>query len=201
MKTLYIYSEGGSYNNGYKDPNKPMFGSYGSIIVKNNEIIKEYTSYFKDITNNQGELYGFIKAIMQFIKSYKSGDVYHIIVVSDSQYLVNGVNLYLDGWKKKGWKTASGDEVKNKEMWKIIDYIINFSDNILFEFQWQRGHKGKKVTKEEDPNIYFNEYCDSLATGSINKALKDLEEHVCSEINFKDIINNYIKTFKLNGGI
>ena len=72
MKELFIYSDGGSYNNGYKDPDKPMYGSYGSIIVRDGEVIRKYADWFEDITNNQGELYGFIKAYLQFLKSYKS---------------------------------------------------------------------------------------------------------------------------------
>jgi len=197
MKELTIYSDGGSFNNGKKDPDKPVYGSYGSIIVRNGEIIKEYTDYFEDITNNQGELYGFIRAIMQFLKAYKSGEVYKITVVSDSQYLINGVTLYLDNWKKKNWHTASGDEVKNVNMWKIIDYIIHYSDNLLFEFKWQKGHKGKKVTKEENSDVYFNEYCDSLATGSIQKALDEAENIICPINEFNDKIDNYIKLLNL----
>ena len=196
MKELFIYSDGGSFNNGKKDPNKPMYGSYGSIIVKDNEVIKKYADWFENITNNQGELYGFIRAYVQFLKNYKSKDPYKITVVSDSQYLINGVNKYLNNWKKKNWKTASGDEVKNLDMWKIIDFLINFDPNITLEFVWQKGHKGKKVTKEENPNIFFNEMCDTLATEQIDIAVNKNTFH--QKDLFQKHIESYKKAFNIN---
>lgn len=196
MKYLKIYCDAGSYNNGYKDPEKPMIGSYGSIIVnENNEIIKEYSKSYSNITNNQGELYGFIKPYLEFLLSYNSNDKYTIEVISDSQYLVNGINKYLDGWKKKNWKNSQGDEVKNIKMWKIINFLINFQPNITLKFSWQKGHKGKKVTKEENPNIYFNEYCDSLAVKSINEAL---ENNLNDNNRFAILIDTLYNKFNLN---
>lgn len=198
MKELYIYSDGGSYNNGYKDPDKPMYGSYGSLIVRDGEVIKQFSDWFEDITNNQGELYGFIRAYAQFLKGYKSGEPYHITVVSDSQYLIDGVNKYLANWKKKNWHTASGGEVKNVNMWKIIDYLIsNSGKNISLEFVWQKGHKGKKVTKEEDPHVFFNEMCDTLATEQIDIAVNK-NTFICPEGLFEQKINGYMKAFNLN---
>lgn len=196
MKEVYIFSDGGSFNNGYKDPDKPMYGSYGSIIVKDNKIVYQFSDWYENITNNQGELYGFIKAYIEFLKHYKSKEPYKVIVVSDSQYLINGVNKYLENWKKKNWHTASGDDVKNLELWKIIDFLINFEPNITLEFVWQKGHKGKKVTLEENPLIYFNEVCDSLATDQINKAVKEGENYIPPDV-FKNLIDNLIKKFNL----
>lgn len=44
----------------------------------------------------------------------------NIAVYSDSEYLINGMSKWLAGWMKKGWKTASGDPVKNQELWKRL---------------------------------------------------------------------------------
>lgn len=197
MKELFIYSDGGSFNNGFKDPNKPMYGSYGSIIVKDNNIIREYSDWYENCTNNQGELYGFIRAYLQFLKKYKSKEPYKITVISDSQYLIDGVNKYLENWKKKNWHTASGGEVKNVNMWKIIDFLINSEENITLEFKWQKGHKGKAVSKEENPYIFFNEYCDSLATNKISEALEKGKNYLPPDA-FENQINTLIKKFNLN---
>jgi ribonuclease HI len=197
MKELTIYSDGGSFNNGYKDPDKPMYGSYGSIIVRDGEIIHEYSDWYENMTNNQGELYGFIKAYMQFLKGYKSNEPYTITVVSDSQYLINGVNKYLNNWKKKDWHTASGDDVKNKNMWKIIDFLINFNPNIKLIFKWQKGHKGKTVSKEENIDIYFNEHCDSIATEQISFAVENGGKYFPPDV-FENIIDSLVKLFNIN---
>lgn len=194
MKELTIYSDGGSFNNGFKDPDKPMYGSYGSIIVKDGTILHEYSGWYENITNNQGELYGFIKAYMQFLKNYKSKEPYNITVVSDSQYLINGITKYLDGWKKKGWKNSTGDEVKNIKMWKIIDYLIHSEPNVTLNFVWQKGHKGKKVTKEENPNIFFNEYCDDLATKEINTAVYN-NTFIYANDEFTNLIDSIMNVF------
>lgn len=198
MKKLKIYCDAGSYNNGMKDPNKPMFGSYGCIIVKDNEIVYEFKDWFENITNNQGELFGFIKGYTEFLKRYRSKEKYEIEVISDSQYLIHGVNQYLSGWKKKGWKNSSKETVKNKNMWVIIDKLINYEPNVKLIFTWQKGHKGKKVSKEEDPNIYFNEYCDSLATSEIEYCTSENNTYICPEGEFSAILGKIEKILKIN---
>lgn len=174
MEKLKLYTDGGSFNNGYKDPNKPMFGSFGCVVVKEDRILYKFSGFYEDITNNQGELFGFIKGYTEILKRYKSGKEYEIEVISDSQYLISGVNEWLKGWKKKNWKNSSGDEVKNKRMWLIIDALLKYEPNHKFIFTHQKGHKGKKVTQKENPNIFFNEMCDSLC----QEALKDIDKAV-----------------------
>lgn len=197
MKELKIYCDAGSFNNGYKDPNKPMFGSYGCLIVRpsDNKILYEFKDWFDDITNNQGELFGFIKAYTEFLKRYKSKEKYHIEVISDSQYLINGVNKYLNNWKKNRWRNSTGDVIKNKDMWLIIDKLLICESNISFTFTWQRGHRGKKVTLEEDPNIYFNEICDSLATEQINFCASDKNTLIHPFL--EDVLNDIAKSLKI----
>lgn len=199
MKKLRIYSDAGSFNNGHKDPDKPMFGSYGCLIVsEDNRIIYQFSDWYEEITNNQGELFGFIKAFYEFLKRYKSKEKYEIEVISDSQYLIHGVNQYLSGWKKKHWKNSSGEIVKNKKMWQIIDRMINlYPDLIKFKFTWQKGHVGKKTSLEEDPNVYFNEMCDSLATEKINYASGEENTMICPENEFDNLIDDIFKKLKI----
>ena len=198
MKYLKIYSDAGSFNNGHKDPNKPMFGSFGSLIVnEDNEIIYQFSDWYEEITNNQGELFGFIKPYYEFLRRYKSKEEYTIEVISDSQYLINGVNKYLSGWKKKGWKSTTG-EVKNKKMWQIIDRMLQlYKDRITLIFTWQKGHVGKKTTCEENPNVYFNEVCDSLATKQIEYASGKENTMICPEKEFDNLIDKIYKNLKV----
>ena len=58
MKKLRIYSDAGSFNNGHKDPDKPMFGSYGCLIVsEDNSIIYQFSDWYEEITNNSKDNY------------------------------------------------------------------------------------------------------------------------------------------------
>lgn len=196
MKKLRIYCDAGSYNNGHKDKDKPMYGSYGCVIVaEDNRIIYTFADWFDEITNNQGELFGFIKGYTEFLKRYKSKEKYQIEVISDSQYLINGINKYLPGWKKKRWRNSTGDEVKNKNMWLIIDKLLVCEPNIELTFTWQRGHKGKSVSLEENPNIYFNEMVDSLATEQIDFCTSDKNTYISA--NFNDVLNDIAKNLKI----
>ena len=191
-KKLKIFSDCASYNNGRKDPDKPMIGAYYSCILdENDEILLEFTDFYEDTTNNQMELFGFIRAGYEFLKRHKSNQPYIIEVWSDSQYLIKSTNEYLPNWKRNGWKSSSG-EVKNKDLWLIINALIDFKKPMIqFDFKWVKGHKGKSVKKEDDLFSYYNELCDSNA----NKTLKSFLEgmFICPENEFENIIER-IKT-------
>jgi len=199
MKELKIYCDAGSFNN-FKDSDKPTFGSYGTILVKNNKIIKEWSDWYEDVSNNQMEVYGAIKGILEFLKRYKSNEKYKIEIISDSQYLVHGMNAWLSNWKKKNWINSSGKPVKNVELWKIIDKLVNLKPTVEFIFTWQKGHCGKSITLEENPNIYFNEYVDSLATDKLKYASGKDNMCICPENEFQQIIvEDLLYRLKING--
>jgi ribonuclease HI len=80
-----------------------------------------------------------------------------ITVTTDSQYLVKGMTSWLAGWKRKGWKTATGSPVKNRELWEELDRL---SGQSKVTWNWIKGHAGHPE----------NELCDGLAT----KAIRDL---------------------------
>jgi ribonuclease HI len=67
----------------------------------------------------------------------------------DSQYVQKGITEWMPGWKRKGWKTAAGTPVKNRDLWETLDRLVS-GRRIVWE--WVRGHCG-------DPE---NERCDSL---------------------------------------
>ena len=65
----------------------------------------------------------------------------------DSQYVRNGIEKWLDGWKKKGWKTASGSAVKNVDLWQALDDLIQKHD---IEWEWVKGHAGIEGNEKAD---------------------------------------------------
>ena len=67
-------------------------------------------------------------------------------IFSDSQYSINCVTQWAIGWKKKGWKTANGDDVKNQDIIRVLldkmDERAKVGANTLF--QWVKGHATDK---------------------------------------------------------
>ena len=132
-----IYTDGSCLGN-------PGPGGYAAILRYGNTS-KEFYGGEPQTTNNQMELMGAIKALEQ-LKRPCQVDLY-----VDSQYVMNGfVKNWLVQWKKRGWKTAVKQSVKNKELWQSLDELC-----AMHHVSWYhiRGHTGQKE----------NERCDELA--------------------------------------
>lgn len=172
MKELILYSDGGVVNNGNKDPNKPCYGSYCGIIVnKSYKEQKIFTGVKEDATNNQMELTG-VMVGMEYIAKYMRtkfpSEQLNLTVISDSQYLIKGCNEWLPNWKRKGWRDCNRKIIKNLEMWKDIDKLLA-NKQINYNMKWVRGHSGKTVTLESNPDGYFNERCDTILTEGLKE--------------------------------
>ena len=84
-------------------------------------------------------------------------------VHSDSQYVVNAFNKHwIDGWKKRGWKTANKQLVKNRDLW---ERLLAAKSKHKVEFIWVKGHAGHEL----------NERCDELATTAADGANLDID--------------------------
>ncbi len=101
-------------------------------------------------TNNRMEMMAVIKAL-QALK-----DPSDVNLSTDSQYVVKGMTEWLSGWKKRGWKTASKQPVKNVDLWREIDELAN---QHRITWHWVRGHSGHAE----------NELADQLANLAIDQ--------------------------------
>ena len=90
-------------------------------------------------TNNRMEL----QAILESIQSNRNKS---LIIYSDSEYCVNGINQWMHKWEKNSWKKRKG-EIKNLDLWKII-YSECKQNKILLI--WVRGHSGNLGNEEAD---------------------------------------------------
>jgi ribonuclease HI len=72
-------------------------------------------------------------------------------VVTDSEYLKNGITTWIHGWKRNGWKTAAKKPVLNQDLWIELDELVK-SHHV--RWTWTKGH-----ASHED-----NNRCDELAT-------------------------------------
>lgn len=100
-------------------------------------------------TNNKMELTAVIKAL-EFVRGRAEGKAPEPCVVhTDSQYVKNGITSWIITWKKNGWRTASKDPVKNRELWERLDAL---SCGMQLKWAWVKGHAGNEL----------NERCDEL---------------------------------------
>ncbi len=77
-----------------------------------------------------------------------------IVIVTDSEYVKNGITKWIHSWLKNSWKTASKQPVKNKELWLRL---WNLSKDRKIQWQWVKGHSGHPE----------NEKCDRIARAEI----------------------------------
>lgn len=147
-KKIIVYTDGSCLKN------PAGAGGFASCIICKEKIITVTGGSFST-TNNIMEMTAVWRALEYLYKSIDLSDndkkKIEIDLYSDSQYLINGFNKHwVQGWKKKGWKTASGTSVKNINLWKAIDELVS---KFSITFIWCKGHVGNK----------YNEECDTMA--------------------------------------
>jgi ribonuclease HI len=142
MKKIHLFSDGSSLGN-------PGPGGWGTILRYKNAI-KELSGGAPNTTNNIMELTG----VVEGLKALK--EPCNIEIVSDSKYVVQGINEWLVNWEKNNWKTASKSPVKNLELWQ--EYL-KVSRQHQINAIWVKGHAGHEE----------NERCDILAKNEAQK--------------------------------
>ena len=137
FKTVKVFSDGSCLRN----PGGP--GGYGIVFQFRGEE-REFSDGFHSTTNNRMEMMGALIALERLKFSC------NVILHSDSQYLKNGMTLWMKGWKQNGWITADKKPVKNVDLWKRLDLAAS-RHNV--RWNWVKGHAGHRE----------NEICDRLA--------------------------------------
>ena len=97
---------------------------------------------WKHATNNQGEL----MAVLQFFRATAHLDD-DLLILCDSQYVINCVTKWMPGWKKKGWRKADGKPVMNVELLKEIDDALV---GRTYRFEWVKGHANHPLNEAAD---------------------------------------------------
>ena len=143
MEEVIIYTDGACSGN-------PGPGGWGSILMyKNNK--KEISGGKAETTNNIMEL----TAVIEGLKLLKFPC--KVKLYSDSAYVVNAFNQkWIYGWLKNGWKNASKEPVKNKELWQQLYDLTKIHE---VEFIKVKGHSDNE----------YNNRCDELARDAIQK--------------------------------
>ncbi len=143
MKKITLFSDGSALGN-------PGPGGYGAILRFGNKE-REISGGEAHTTNNRMELL----AVIEGLRALK--EPCDVEIISDSSYVVKGINEWLDGWIKRDFK-----KVKNPDLW--IEYI-EVSKPHKINATWVRGHNGHAE----------NERCDILAKQEAQKMKEERE--------------------------
>ena len=138
MPDLYAYTDGACSGN-------PGPGGWGALLraMDGDAVVKEreLSGGQANTTNNQMELMAAISALESLSRPSR------ITVVTDSQYVKNGVTGWIFGWKKNGWKTSAKKPVKNAELWQRLD-AAQARHEVTWE--WVKGHAGHPENERAD---------------------------------------------------
>ncbi len=118
----------------------PGPGGWGVLIIEAGEE-RELNGGEPDTTNNRMEMYAAIRALEETPSDEK------IVLFTDSQYVKNGITSWIHGWKKKGWKNAAKQPVKNRDLWEKLDALTANRD---IEWRWVKGHNGHPENERVD---------------------------------------------------
>lgn len=122
---VVIYTDGACKGN-------PGPGGWGAVISRG-ERTKELSGGEFYTTNNAMELTAAIKALEALKKPLP------VRLMTDSQYVVNGVTKYLPDWKARGWRKSDRSPVANQELWQRLDALNSIHQ---VAWVWVRGHNG-----------------------------------------------------------
>ena len=138
MAELFAYTDGACSGN-------PGPGGWGALLraMDGDTVVKEreLKGGEPETTNNRMELLAAINALESLSRHST------ITIVTDSNYVKNGITSWIFGWKKNGWKTAAKKDVKNADLWQQIDSL---SAKHTIRWEWVKGHSGHPENERVD---------------------------------------------------
>lgn len=138
MAKLFAYTDGACSGN-------PGPGGWGALMLARDgdKIVKERELKGGEpaTTNNRMELMAAISALEALDRPTE------ITIVTDSNYVKNGITSWIFGWKKNGWKNSAKKPVKNAELWQRLD-AANARHQVTWE--WVKGHAGHPENERAD---------------------------------------------------
>jgi ribonuclease HI len=118
----------------------PGPGGWGVLIVIGEDEAEHYGGE-PATTNNRMEMMAVIKALEA------TDHQAPVRLFTDSQYVKNGITVWINSWKKNGWKTAARKPVKNKDLWTELDALV---DGREIDWRWVKGHSGHPGNERAD---------------------------------------------------
>ncbi len=135
---ITIYTDGGCSGN-------PGPGGWAFAVSENGKLVTTSSGGDAATTNNKMELTAVINALRFALDKGE----HEVTILTDSQYVKNGITQWIHSWKRNGWRTSSKAPVKNVEYWVQLDSL---NSSLSVTWSWVKGHAG----------IEGNEECDRL---------------------------------------
>lgn len=130
---VHVFTDGACKGN-------PGAGGWGALLRYGGKE-KELWGGEQNTTNNRMELTAAIEGLRALTRSCE------VILTTDSQYVKQGVESWLAGWKRNGWRTAAKQPVKNQDLWQALDEQVSRHQ---VEWRWVRGHTGHDENERAD---------------------------------------------------
>ncbi len=144
MKSVQIYTDGACRGN-------PGPGGWG-VLLRYENIEKTFYGGELQTTNNRMELVAVIEGLSALKQPCR------VTLISDSSYVLKGVEKWMPNWKERGWRTAAKKPVKNVDLWRKLDVAM---EHHQIDWQWVKGHSGHPE----------NELADKLANLGVDELL------------------------------
>jgi ribonuclease HI len=144
MSDVEIYCDGACRGN-------PGPGGWGALLRSNGHEKRLHGGEL-ETTNNRMELTGALEGLRALTKPCR------VVIWTDSEYVKKGMTEWMSGWKKRGWKNAAKQPVKNADLWKMLDEEAARHE---VDWRWVKGHAGHEG----------NEIADQLANTGVDEVL------------------------------
>lgn len=144
MTRVEIYTDGACRGN-------PGPGGWAATLELGDRF-RELSGAEAATTNNRMELTAVIRALEALKRPSQ------LRIHTDSEYVRRGITEWIENWKKRGWRTAAKEPVKNQDLWEQLDALAAVHD---IEWRWVKGHSG----------VPGNERVDALANAAIDALL------------------------------
>lgn len=170
---IIVYTDGSCMNNGRAD-------AVGGIGVHfPNKELKDISKIYKhDVcTNQKTELYAILTAL-RYIKQHLGLSTYMVTIITDSQYSINCITKWANGWIKNGWITKTGSPVLNRE---YIEILHKYYEHYDIELEHIEAHTG---FSDEDSKA--NAIADKLATDATRRARQEMTNQGRSRTNYRN---------------
>ncbi len=135
---IIVFTDGAAKRN-------PGPGGWGVVVVGPDGRVTELGGGAETTTNNRMELTGAIRAL-----AHLQGTNGHLAIYTDSTYVIQGIREWIHNWKRRGWKTAAGAEVLNRELWEELSDLATARGPRAIAWHYVRGHVGTPGNERVD---------------------------------------------------
>ncbi len=140
--SILIYTDGACTGN-------PGPGGWACIVSLPDGTVHEMGGGVKETTNNRMEMAAAIRALAML----ELKEPTPIVLYTDSSYVIKGITQWIWGWRSRGWKSADGKDVANRDLWEELLRQVTRLKPSNVDWRYVRGHSG----------YAGNERCDEIA--------------------------------------